>query len=182
MHEVSLNRVIEDYLTGREIEETTYEDLRQGLARLLVEEKGYPKELITPKYTLAFEVEGESCSGTIDLAVFDAEGNALLALFFCPGDVGSFVRQSLAAARIASGGPFPVVVVTDSMEASVVLTHDGSERGSGLLAIPGWEALNELKTSLPPYAGRTERLEKERRILQAYSGLSGTCCGDSCSG
>lgn len=182
MHEVSLNRAIRDYLSGDEIEETTYEDLRQGLARLLVEEKGYPRDLITPRFSLSFDVEGKSCSGSIDLAVFTGEGTPLLALFFCPGEVGSFVRQSLAAARIASCGPFPVVVVTDSMEASVVLTHDGSILGTGLSAIPGWEALSELTASLPVYVADEQRQERERRILYAYSGLSGPCCGDSCSG
>ena len=40
MHEVSLGQSIQDYLTGENLDMTTYEDLRQGLARLLVEEKG----------------------------------------------------------------------------------------------------------------------------------------------
>ena len=34
MHEVSLNRVITDYISGQEIMDTTYEDLRQALARM----------------------------------------------------------------------------------------------------------------------------------------------------
>jgi hypothetical protein len=181
MHEVSLNRVIRDYLTGREIEETTYEDLRQGLARMLVEEKGYPPELIEPRLRLSFAVQGESCSAVIDLAVFEPQGEPLLAFFFCPGEVGSFVRQSLAAARIAPRGVFPVVVVSDSMTATVVMTHDGSTVGESMLAIPGWEDLLELAATAPRFPASEERLEKERRILHAYSGLGGSCCGDACS-
>ena len=34
MHEVSLNQLITDYVSGREIMDTTYEDLRQALARM----------------------------------------------------------------------------------------------------------------------------------------------------
>ncbi|HKK34540.1 MAG TPA: type I restriction enzyme HsdR N-terminal domain-containing protein [Desulfomicrobiaceae bacterium] len=182
MHEVSLNRVIRDYLTGQEIEETTYEDLRQGLARMLVQEKGYPPELIKPRLRFSFSVQGQSSEAVIDLAVFDPQGRPLLAFFFCPGDVGSFLRQSLAAARIAPRGVFPVVTVSDSMVALVALTHDGSCVGESLQAVPGWERLKEMVEAAPQFAPGEERLEKERRILYAYSGLGGACCGESCTG
>ena len=54
MHEVSLNRLITDYISGREIMDTTYEDLRQALARMLVEDKFYPRSSVRPKYLIDF--------------------------------------------------------------------------------------------------------------------------------
>ena len=45
MHEVSLGGVIADYLTGEQLERTTYEDLRQALAKFLVEERGFAPAL-----------------------------------------------------------------------------------------------------------------------------------------
>jgi hypothetical protein len=181
MHEVSLNRVITDYLTGREIMDTTYEDLRQALARMLVEDRKYPRGNIRPKFELDYDVAGERQSVSVDLAVFGPEGEPLLALFFCPGEVGTFVRESLAAARIHQPAPFPLVAVTDSMELSLVESRTGETVAQGFHAIPLWRDLPTLASehACPPLT--EERLLKERRILLAYSGLGGPCCGGECS-
>lgn len=180
MHEVSLNRVITDYLTGREIMDTTYEDLRQALAKLLVEDRKYPRELIRPKYELSFSVNKEPHSVLIDLAIFSEHAEPLLALFFCPGEVGTFVRESLAAARIHLPAPFPVVMVTDSMELHLVETKSGELLGQGFNAVPLWTALGDLAASHPCPLLSEDRLDKERRILAAYDGLGGPCCGAEC--
>lgn len=180
MHEVSLNRVITDYLTGQEIMDTTYEDLRQALAKLLVEDRKYPRELIRSKYDLAFSVNGEPHSVAIDLAVFSEHGEPLLALFFCPGEVGTFVRESLAAARIHLPAPFPLVLVTDSMELHLVETKSGELLGQGFNAVPLWSALGDVASAHPCPQFGEDRLDKERRILAAYDGLGGPCCGAKC--
>ncbi|MDY7001579.1 MAG: type I restriction endonuclease subunit R, partial [Thermodesulfobacteriota bacterium] len=49
MHETSFNRTIRDYLTGEDLDETTYEEFRQALAKMLVEERGYPKDRLKSK-------------------------------------------------------------------------------------------------------------------------------------
>lgn len=180
MHEVSLNRVITDYLTGREIMDTTYEDLRQALARLLVEDRKYPRELIRPKYELAFSVNSEPHVVSIDLAVFSERMEPLAALFFCPGEVGTFVRESLAAARIHLPAPFPLVMVTDSMELHLVETKSGDLLGQGFNAVPRWADLADLAAAHPCPQPSLDRLDKERRILAAYDGLGGPCCGGEC--
>ena len=181
MHEVSLNRVITDYLTGREIMDTTYEDLRPALARMLVEDRKYPRENILPKYELSYDVAGQRQSAAVDLAVFGPAGEPLLALFFCPGEVGTFVRESVAAARIHLPAPFPLVAVTDSMELFLVEARSGETLAEGFHAIPLWRDLPALAAGHPcaPLGG--ERLDKERRILTAYTGLGGPCCGGECS-
>lgn len=179
MHEVSLNRLITDYITGQEITETTYEDLRQALARMLVEDKLYPREQVRPKYQLDFQACGEAQSAIIDIAVFTADHRPALALFFCPGEVGTFVRESVAAARIHLPEPFPLVVVTDSMEALVVETRTAGLLGQGFYQIPRWDQLEEMLAKHPCPALAPERLEGERRILAAYSGI-GACCGGPC--
>lgn len=180
MHEVSLNRVITDYLTGLEIMDTTYEDLRQALAKMLVEDRKYPRECIRPKYELSFAVNGEPHSVAIDLAVFGERMEPLAALFFCPGEVGTFVRESLAAARIHLPAPFPLVMVTDSMELQLVETKTGEVLGQGFHAVPLWSALGDLASAHPCPLYGEDRLDKERRILAAYDGLGGPCCGGEC--
>ncbi len=180
MHEVSLNRVITDYISGSEIPDTTYEDLRQALARMLVEDKKYPRACVRPKHDVMYEVDGQTLSVAIDIAVFAEDGRPLLALFFCPGEIGSFVRESLAAARIHRPEPFPLVAVTDSMDIVVVATRTGDSFGSGFNAVPRWPDLAPLAEAHPLAPLPEERRGREGRILYAYDGLGGPCCGGAC--
>jgi hypothetical protein len=180
MHEVSLNRVITDYLTGQEIMDTTYEDLRQALAMLLVEDRKYPRENIHSKYPLNYSIGGESHSVAVDLAVFSPAGDPLLALFFCPGDVGTFVRENIAAARIHLPAPFPLLIVTDSMELQLLETRSSQLLGQGFNAVPLWSDLPALAQAHPCPLPGDDRLDKERRIRAAYDGLGGPCCGGKC--
>ena len=59
MHEVSLGGMLTDYLSGERIEETTYEEFRQALAKFLVEDKGFPKASLKAKVPLIFLIDGE---------------------------------------------------------------------------------------------------------------------------
>jgi hypothetical protein len=181
MHEVSLNRVITDYLSGQDIMDTTYEDLRQALARMLVEDRQYPRQCLRAKYAIGYAVDGVPQSTVLDLAVFSPEGEPMLALVFCPGEVGTFVRESVAAARIHLPQPFPLVAVTDSMVLLVVETRTGEVLGEGFNAVPLWQDLSALVLSHPCPAPSEDRLAKERRIVMAYNGLGGPCCGGECS-
>lgn len=68
MHEVSLGATLRDYLTGQDVDHTTYEDLRQALARLLVEELGHPRELVEPRVRVRFDVVPVSAHASPSLA------------------------------------------------------------------------------------------------------------------
>ena len=181
MHEVSLNQTIIDYVTGQEIEETTYEDLRQALAKILVEDKKYPKTALDPKYGFDFILDGQKTQVSVDLAVFAPDKTPLLALFFCPGAVGTFVRQSIAAARIHQPAPFPLVAVTDLKDVHIHAVEKGALLGTGFYALPLWEALPKIAAEHPVAPLAAQRLEKEQRILVAYRGLGGPCCSGQCS-
>lgn len=181
MHEVSLNRVITDYISGEEIMDTTYEDLRQALARMLVEDKKYPRSCVRPKYAIRYEIDGQQQEAVIDIAVFSEDGVPLLALFFCPGEIGTFIRESLAAARVHIPAPFPLVAVTDSMDLVLVTAGGGQELGQGFYALPLWSALESTAMDHVLAPLPLQRLEGERRILFAYGGLGGPCCGGECS-
>ncbi len=177
MHDVSLGQTIRDYLTGEEIEQTTYEDLRQAMAQLLVEEKGYPREQLRPRVAVCFPIGGKNYTRIVDLAAFDGEGKPLLLLLFCPGVVSTYQREALAAARLFPECPAPLIAVTDSKEAMLLAVSSGDCQGEGMQAIPAWEQLPAKVAEagypiLPP-----ERLEAERRILYAYSESLYDCCG-----
>lgn len=184
MHETSLGQTIRDYLTGEHIEATTYEDLRQALARILVEDKGYARDSVRSKVGVHFPVatrdgEEEEYCRTVDLAVYDGAGTPQLLLLFCPGQVNTYRREALAAARLFPGGPVPLLVVTDTREAMLVAVNDGTVLTEGMRAIPvrGW--LEQLVTEYPVEPLTPDRIERERRILHTYSEFIKTCCDAS---
>lgn len=178
MHDVSLGTVIQDYLTGESLEATTYEDLRQAMARLLVEEKGYPRPRLKPRVAVSFPVEqGRLYTRLVDLVAFAEQERPLLALIFCPGIVTTYTREALAAARLLPGGAAALVVITDSKEAVVLETGQGELLGSGLAAIPDWRRLQVLAAQHQAPELDAERKDRERRILYAYSESLYACCG-----
>jgi len=180
MHEESLGTVIRDYLTGEELEETSYEEFRQALARLLVEERGFPRERLVPKYGICFPVDGRDYTRMVDLAATGDSGETLLLVLFCSGEPGSYLREALAAARL-NQPPAPLVLVTDTREAQLAATATGDILASGMRGIPRWDELPGLAQAHPAGPMAPERLERERRILYAYSEmLSGGCCQGAC--
>lgn len=181
MHEASLGGTLVDYLTGEARDRTTYEDLRQALARYLVEEKGYERDALRARYPVAYEVNGERLEREADIAVFSASGRLCLLLLFCAGQINTYAREALAMARLALPDPAPLVVVTDTREADLIRVQNGEVLAKGLHALPGrarMEQLAERHRYAPP---DTDRRAKESRILHAYTGFLKTCCGETCT-
>lgn len=107
MRETSLNNSLRDYRTEQHHKATTYDDLRQALARLMVEERGYPRSQLLSQVPIEITtIEGTFCR-SIDIVAYDAQKNPLLMVLFCLGHVNTFVRESIVAARIAMHTPFP---------------------------------------------------------------------------
>ncbi|WP_027184381.1 type I restriction enzyme HsdR N-terminal domain-containing protein [Desulfovibrio inopinatus] len=182
MHEESLGRTIEDYLTGESIEETSYEEFRQALARLLVEEKGYPKAALVAKTGVCFPVENQDYTRMVDLAAYDPSGDPLMIIIFCSGSVGSYIRETLASARLFAPKPAPLALVTDTKEAVLLETassHTLAEGGTRV--IPSYEEAMTLARNAPVEPLNEEAANREGRILYTYSEfLSGGCCGAAC--
>ncbi len=179
MHEESLGNVIRDYLTGEEVAETSYEEFRQALARMFVEEKGYPRERLQAKVGVCFPIDGKDYTRMIDLLATDAVGKPLLFVIFCSGEPGSYIREALAAARIHQGGAVPLVLVTDTHDAVLLETATGKELGRGMRAVPTWQAAMDRQAPAPELSETA--IERERRILFAYSEfLADGCCQAAC--
>jgi hypothetical protein len=180
MHETSLNQTIIDYITGDQIQDTTFEDLRQAIARILVEQRGYPKNRLRPKQRLAYVMDGEPFEKILDLVAVDPQGKPLLLVMFCPGGLVSYIRQYVAAARIVEDGPIPLLVVTDSKEAKLVRCCDGEILKEGFHAFPTWEELLVLAKKYPCEQPDAQGMVREKRILYAMNDLSGPCCKGQC--
>ena len=180
MHEVSLGGTIRDYLTGEDRDRTTYEDLRQALARFLVEERGFAPSSLVPRYPVAYETGGESHSREADIAMLLQDGAPGLFLVFCAGQIHTYLREVAAMCRLALPGPCPLGIVTDMRQAELFRAADGQVLAEGLRALPGQGELEEMALlyAVPPLS--EARREKESRILHTYTGFLKTCCGAVC--
>ncbi|MEW5774203.1 MAG: type I restriction enzyme HsdR N-terminal domain-containing protein [Thermodesulfobacteriota bacterium] len=180
MHETSLGQTIRDYLTGEEIENTSYEDFRQALARLLVEELGYPRDRLRPKVGITFPLEGRDYCRVADLVAYDDAGRPLLLILFGAGQPGSFDRELLAAARLLPGGPAPLAAATNTEDAVLHAAADGRRLATGMSAIPRWDRLQALAAEHPAAPMTADRAERERRILFTYSEFLASSCRHTC--
>jgi hypothetical protein len=178
--EESLGRSIRDYLTGELVEETTYEDFRQALAKMLVEEKGFPVADLKPKVGITFPIEAENYCRVADIVV-QHDGRPALLVFFTAGQPGTFSREIAAAARLIEGGPAPLALATDTRDAVLIETAAGAQIGRGMEAVPDRRRLRELLSEHPAPELDEERLEKERRILYTYSEYLNSGCSGSVS-
>jgi len=182
MHEASLGGTLRDYLTGDEIDETTFEEFRQALVKLLVEEKGYPASQIKAKVKLRYEVEGEEFERPLDFVVYDEKNVPILVIIFCAGEVGSFERETVCAGRLVVGGPVAYALVTDTMNASLMDVRTGEAVAHSMKAVPEYSELLEMveKADIMPLTD--EQREKQTRVFHTYCGfIYGTCCSESCS-
>ena len=146
-------KMINDFVTGKEIAEVGSEANRQAVERFLVLEKGYDREDIEVDVDIEFDVAGETYRSQIDLIVSVGSKNIrCMAIKCAAGSLGSCEREILAAARILDRYQIPLSVVSDGKTAIVMDTVSGKKIGDNFDAIPTrTEALEHLKdTSLLP--------------------------------
>lgn len=182
MHELNLGYTVQDYISGEEVEATTYEDIRQDLARFLVEGKGVPKEAIQSKVQVTADIDGKPYVQQVDLVIGPGANGPIMALKFCAGQVETYTRQVLAAARLLSQGPARLAVVTDTQKVLVLQVADGQLlRECPYEQFPDWEEMQDIAQSVPGYHLSLDKKNKEGRLLYALSELSCSCSQESCS-
>mgnify|MGYP000358996276 CR=1 FL=1 len=180
MHEISLGYTIKDYLSGEEIEATTYEDIRQAITQMLVERKGFPEKNIQSKVRIDYEIEGRQQKSTVDLTIFDNLQQAIMIVKFCAGSVETYVRETIAAARLLPHNPAKLALLTDSKQAILIQVADGKIlEEKGYYSIPTWEEVLALAQQCPEYVLNENKKAIESRLLYAYSELACSSCSES---
>jgi len=179
MHEVKLGFKIKDYLTGKEIDATTYEDIRQDIVKTLVEDKSYPMEQIKSKIPIIFKIDQKEFGRNIDFVIF-LENKPLVIILFSAGEIETYIREAVSLSRLIEGGPARFSIVTDTKKFILVCAKDGEVISQGPYKnFPTWQGILNLLDRCPEFTLDDIRLEKEKRILYALSQLS--CeCRDSC--
>ena len=158
-----------DYLSGDVLTDTDDERIRQYLSKIMVEDKGYPRELLIPR--LRIETLFSRCfvTSTIELTV-SLHGRSFMIIRYGPGSLVSRERAAIAAARVLDPDHrIPLAVVTNGRDAELLDTKTGKIRGYGLDSIPDYPAALQMFDQLEFLAPLDPvRRERELRILNAF--------------
>ena len=169
---------LKDLLTGRMVADTLDERIRQKLARLLVEVKGFAPTDILSRYAYTVHCGPRSAVIPIDFIVY-RDGCAAMLIKYGPGSLVTRHQPVLAAARIVADRPIPLAVVTNGRDADVLATPSGKVLAAGIPGIPDRQQLHSMGVSydLPKLSAGS--IEKNARILYAYE-VDGACpCDDT---
>ncbi|MFP4475108.1 MAG: type I restriction enzyme HsdR N-terminal domain-containing protein [Desulfatibacillaceae bacterium] len=169
-----------DFMTGEALDDTYDERDRQSLGRLLVETLGFAREEVAPRVPVFLRNEGGSALVVVDYAV-SLGGKIAMIVRYGPGSVVSRERPALAASRLVAEHQVPVVVVTNTRDASVLMGPSGKRIGEGMEAIPGRDGLARIVEEMdePFLKVDDRRKELERRILYTFEAV-GACNCDDC--
>jgi len=176
-HHLILGQLI-DYISGETLDDTLDERHRQGLGRLLVEQKGFAKTDIASRHELEIHNENK-CAQLLITYVVKMDGRIAMLVQYGPGSLVTRHRPSLAMARLVADYQVPVVVVSNGVDADILKGGDGSRLAAGLAHIPTHDQLKEISAQHTWDAIDRQRAEMEIRILMAYE-VDGRCpCDDS---
>jgi hypothetical protein len=160
---------LKDYLTGEELPDTDDERLRQELARMMVEEKGFAKEDLESRLSIETLFNHIFVRSIIDLTI-SCNGQRLFVLRYGPGSLVTREKPALAAARVLdSTCCIPLAVVTNSRDAELLESRTGKVLATGMEAIPDRERAEELARqypATPPLTGAVR--ERNLRVLNAF--------------
>jgi hypothetical protein len=156
-----------DFITGCETPNIGAEENRQVVERFLVEQKGYTRQDIAVDADLELTIQGEPYRSQVDLVV-TVGGRRLMAITCAAGSLGSWERQTVAAARLLGEAPIPLAVVSDGRTATVIDAVTGKTFGAGMDAIPAKaDALHGFASArFAPLS--EERREREALIFRTY--------------
>ena len=160
---------INDYLTGEALTDTDDERIRQDIARMMVEAKGYQPGQLIPRQRIDTLFSRCFVTSAIELT-FLCRGRSFMILRYGPGSLVSRERAAIAAARILHPDYIiPLAVVTNGQDAELLDTRTGKILGYGLESIPDQARAEKIMDQLefpPPPEGKKK--EREMRILNAF--------------
>lgn len=176
-HHLILGELV-DYISGEIVKDTHDERYRQKIAQFLVEEKGYFKKEITPRFDLLIKAAANRAVIKVDFLI-TLKNKICMLIKYSPGSLVTRHRPSLAASRLVSPYQIPLVVVTNGEDADILDGRSGNVVGSGFEAIPTRSGLSQ-KTAQNQFDKITQkRADQESRIMYAFE-VDGSCpCDDT---
>ncbi|MDI6889396.1 MAG: type I restriction enzyme HsdR N-terminal domain-containing protein [Thermodesulfovibrionales bacterium] len=165
-----------DFITGQLFIDTDDERIRQGIERLLIEEKGYSKFDIEVDREFEIVLGEEINRSKVDLVV-SVEEKIFMVIKCARGSLVSREREVLSCARILDIYQIPFTVVTNGEDAEVLDTISGEVIGNGLEAIPSKSQILEILKGMEFKRLPEKRIEMEKRIYLAFESIK---CPSEC--
>ena len=159
---------IQDFITGREIDNVGSEASRQIVEKFLVETKGFSKQEIRVDEPLVVQFKGQDYVSAIDLIVC-CNTRPFMAVTCVAGSIGSYEREILAAARLVYEFQVPFAVSTDGRNAVIMDTVSGKTIGQGLDAIPSRQAAERRMASIQDTLYPLEKRKLEMIIYRSFN-------------
>ena len=172
---------LEDFITGETLADTLDERIRQKIAHILLEDKGYAKEEIEVRRNIHLVVDGKMGISRVDF-LLKINNRVFAIIIFGPGSLVSRERSTIAAARLVEEYEVPVAIITNGKDAEIMETKSGRIIARGIDAIPSKEDAMKIIANTESNKISKERLDKERRILYVFDVLTQKECDDfTCS-
>jgi hypothetical protein len=137
-HHLILGKLV-DFITGEILDDTLDERYRQKLAQILINEKGYLKDEIQPRFELLTRAGNNSAIIKVDY-IITISGKVCMIVKYGPGSLVTRHRPALAASRLVVPYQVPFAVVTNGEDAE---TLEGS---SGIVVASGLEEIFDRST------------------------------------
>ncbi len=169
-----------DFITGEAIVDTDDERIRQELARMLVDEKGYNKKNIVVRQKIETLFAKQFVVSTIDF-IINLQNKQVMIIRYGPGSLVTRERPAIAAARVLNPAyRIPLAVVTNGRDAELLDTGTGKVLNTGMQAIPDMQTSITLLKELEflPFNDQAKK-ERELRILNAFD-VEICCAGAPC--
>ena len=176
-HHLVLGELV-DFLTGKLLEDTHDERLRQEVARALVLQWGYDRQEIRSGEKIPIACNENRALVPLDFRIVLHRRTAMI-IKYGPGSMVTRRRPALALSRLVAPYQVPFVVVTNGRDAEILSGDSGRRLGEGLKAVPSKNRLLRL-VAVAEWTPLTEKqIEMESRILYAYE-INGACpCDDT---
>lgn len=166
---------LNDFLTGKIIEDNHDERYRQKIAKFLVKEKGYEKTSIIKNNLIYLEQGNEKFNIAVDYTLY-IKDKPLMIIKYAPGSIVSRHMTAISCARLLGEYEIPLCVVTNGEDAETLDTMTGKTVSKGFEGIFTAEQLAKIS---PKRKITTDIREKARKILFAFE-VDGRCpCDDS---
>ena len=167
-----------DCVTGKTLADTHDERYRQRIARLLMEDKGYPQPGIHPRVPIDLHVDARSARIRLDF-IIKHEGRLVLLVKYGPGSLITRHQIAYAAARALPPYLVPFSIVTNGEDAHWLDNAQRKLVDQGLDAIWDFETLIEKAQTRAPVRVTAWQAQMAARILWAYE-VDGRCpCDDT---
>ncbi|HKN18480.1 MAG TPA: hypothetical protein VJW95_01685, partial [Dissulfurispiraceae bacterium] len=119
-----------------------------------------------------FTVELPGCAFVVRADIIVKTGGKRFFLIKCVmSSMESWERHSVAFGRVADVYQIPYAVITDSADARIIATADGTLFAQGLDAIPSKQEAEHMQGETTFNSCPSERVEKEKRILYAFEAI-----------